>query len=333
VSATPSGVSLPAAGVRRVLVTGAHGFVGRALCAGLVAHGVAVTAVTRTAGHIEGVSRFHAVGSLTALRDWRPCLDGADAVVHLAAVTHDGTRGADAAHFHALNVDVSCALAAAARAAGIKRLVYLSSIKVNGESSTLAAGGLHAFSAADTPAPQDEYGRSKLAAERGLTALWGEADGALTILRPPLVFGPGQKGNLPRLMQLVARQWPLPFGALNNRRSVIYVDNLVAAILCALVNAPRGVHCYTLADVEVSSAELVSAIARGLGVPARLFAVPEPLLRAVAHLPLLGPRVRRLTDSLVVDAQAIKRELGWMPVTRFDDAMAITCAAWRSASQ
>jgi nucleoside-diphosphate-sugar epimerase len=333
VTATLPGVSLPTAGVRRVLVTGAHGFVGRALCAGLVAQGVAVTAVTRTAGHIDGVSRLHAVGSLTALSDWRPCLDGVDAVVHLAAVTHDGTRGADAAHFHAVNVDVSCALAAAARAAGIARFVYLSSIKVNGERSARADGVLHAFSAADTPAPQDEYGRSKLAAERGLTALWGAADGALTILRPPLVYGPGQKGNLPRLMQLVARQWPLPFGALNNRRSVIYIDNLVAAILCALGKAPRGVHCYTLADLEVSSAELVRAIARGLGVPARLFAVPEPLLRAVAHLPVLGPRMRRLTDSLVVDAQAIKYELGWFPATGFDEAMAITCAAWCSASQ
>ncbi len=332
-SATLSGVSLPAAGMRRVLVTGAHGFVGRALCAGLLAQGVEVTAVTRTAGPIDGVSRLHAVGSLTALRDWRPCLDGVDAVVHLAAVTHDGTRGADAAHFRAVNVDVSCALAAAAQAAGIKRFVYLSSIKVNGESSTRADGVLHAFSAADTPAPQDEYGRSKLAAERGLTALWGDAEGALTILRPPLVFGPGQKGNLPRLMQLVARQWPLPFGALNNRRSVIYVDNLVTAILCALVNAPRGVHCYTLADVDVSSAELVRAMPRGLGVPARLFAAPVALLRAVAHLPLLGTRVRRLTDSLMVDAEAIKREIGWYPSIAFDDAMALTCAAWRTESR
>ncbi len=154
-----------------------------------------------------------------------------------------------------------------------------------------------------------------------MTARGASVDGALTILRPPLVYGPGQKGNLPRLMALVARGVPCRFGALDNRRSLIYVDNLATAIVRALGIATPGVRCYTLADVEVSSAELVRAMAHGLGVRARLVAVPAALLRALMRRAGVGPRLRRLTGSLVVDARAIERELDWspLPVVRAGD--------------
>ncbi len=322
--------TLGAPGLQRVLVTGANGFVGRVLCAELGARGVAVTAVTRNADEVEGATRVCAVGDFTIMADWRPWLAEVDAVVHLAALTHDGTRGADGARFQAVNVDVSRRLAEAALACGVRRFVYLSSIKVNGESSTRADGRLHAFSGADTPMPADEYGRSKLVAEQTLAALWYSAVGALTILRPPLVYGPGHKGNLPRLMNFVARGWPLPFGAIANRRSVIYVDNLVAAIVSALGIATPGVRRYTVADVDISTATLVRALARGLGVEAHLVAVPAMLLRGLARLPIIGGSLRRLTDSLVVDARAITNELDWRPRIAFNDAIAITCAAWRA---
>ena len=322
---------LGAPGLRRIAVTGANGFVGRALCAALGARGVDVTALVRDAIDIAGAARVQAVGDFTAVADWKPWLGNSDAVAHLAALTHDGTRGADGARFHAVNVEVSRRLAEAARACGIKRFVYLSSIKVNGESSTRAHGRVHAFSATDTPMPEDDYGRSKLAAELLLAELWGKHGGALTILRPPLIYGPGQKGNMPRLMALVARELPLPFGALTNRRSLIYVANLVAAIGCALSVATPGVRCYTVADVEVSTPELVCAVARGLGVQAHLLNVPPSLLRALACLPGVGASVRRLTDNLVVDAHAAERELGWHPPIGFEDALALTCAAWREA--
>jgi nucleoside-diphosphate-sugar epimerase len=316
-------------GLQRIVVTGAQGFVGRALCAELGAQGIAVTVLTRNGGEIAGASRVCAIGDFTAIDDWRPLLADSDALVHLAALTHDGTRGADAARFHAVNVEVSRRLGEAAVACGIRRFVYLSSIKVNGESSARAQGVIHAFSGADTPAPEDDYGRSKLAAEQALIGLWPPAAGALTMLRPPLVYGPGQKGNLTRLMALVARQLPLPFAAVSNRRSLIYVDNLVAAIVRALGIATPGVRCYTLADVDVSTAQLLAALARGLGVPAHLIQVPAVLLGALTHVPVMGASLRRLCGSLLVDASAIREDLGWSPRVAFDEAIALTCAAWR----
>ena len=320
---------LGAPGLQRIAVTGANGFVGRALCAALGARGVEVTALVRDAADIPGAARVCAVGDFTAVSDWTPWLARIEAVAHLAALTHDGTRGADGARFHAVNVELSRGLAEAARACGILRFVYLSSIKVNGESSTRAQGRVHAFSGSDTPAPEDDYGRSKLAAEQLLAQVCGKEVGALTILRPPLVYGPGQKGKLPRLMTLVARELPLPFGALTNRRSLIYVENLVAAMVCALGVATPGVRCYTVADVEVSTPQLVRALAHGLGVQAHLLNVPPSVLRALACLPGVGASVRRLTDNLLVDARAAERALGWLPHIAFEDAVAATCAAWR----
>ena len=320
-----------ARGIKRVLITGANGFIGRVLCTHLAAQGVTVTAVTRNSLTLPGAARIHAVGDFTAVRDWHKLLADNDAVVHLAALTHGGTRGATSARFRAINVDVSVRVAEAALACGIKRFVYLSSIKVNGESSTRDDGRMHAYTCSDPAMPEDDYGRSKLAAEQALRALWSSANGALTILRPPLVYGPGQKGNLLRLTNLVAHGVPLPCAAINNRRSLVYIDNLVAAIRCALGVAVPGVRCYTLADAEVSTAELVRALARGLGVRPHLFAVPAVCLRLLTRWPFIGSSVRRLTDSLVVDASAMRAELGWQPAVDFDTAIAHTCAAWRGA--
>lgn len=320
-----------ARGLERVLITGANGFIGRVLCTHLAAQGVTVTAVTRNTLTLPGAARIHAVGDFTAARDWQALLADNDAVVHLAALTHDGTRGASNAHFRAINVDVSVRVAEAALACGIKHFVYLSSIKVNGESSIRDDERIHIYTGSDPAMPEDDYGRSKLAAEQALRALWSSANGALTILRPPLVYGPGQKGNLLRLMNLVARGVPLPCAAINNRRSLVYVDNLVAAISCALAVSVPGVRCFTLADAEVSTAQLVRALARGLGVRPHLFAVPAVGLRWLTSWPFIGSSVRRLTDSLVVDASAIRAELGWQPAIDFDAAIVHTCTAWRGA--
>ncbi len=318
-------------GLQRVLVTGASGFIGRALCAHLAVRGVAVTAVTRDVTQLPGAARVHAVGDFTKVPDWAALIADNDAVVHLAALTHDGTRGACAASFRAINVDVSVRVATAALACGIERFVYLSSIKVNGESSRRNDGRMHAYSASDAAMPEDDYGRSKLAAELALRALWLHSAGALTILRPPLVYGPGQKGNLLRLMELLARRVPLPCAGIDNLRSLIYVENLLDAMVCALGVAAPGVRCYTIADGEVSTPELVRSLADGLGVQARLFALPTFCLQLLARWPLIGGSVRRLTDSLVVDASAIRAELGWQPAIAFNTAMARTCAAWRQA--
>ena len=323
--------ALGARGLERVLVTGANGFIGRALCAHLGAHGVAVTALTRDTTVLPGATRVHALGDFTGVRDWDALLADNDAVVHLAALTHDGTRGAASARFRAVNVDLSVRVAEAALACGIERFVYLSSIKVNGESSRRDGDRIHVYQGSDAAMPEDNYGRSKLAAEQALTARWPRAHGALTILRPPLVFGAGQKGNLVRLMDLLARGLPLPCGGIDNRRSLIYVDNLVDAIVCALGVAVAGVRCYTVADLDVSTPDLVRALAGGLGVQVKLIALPTVCLRFLAHWPVIGGSVRRLCDTLVLDASAIRAELGWQPAIAFDAAIARTCAAWRQA--
>ena len=157
-----------ARGLERVLITGANGFIGRVLCTHLAAQGVKVTAVTRNTLTLPGAARIHAVGDFTAVRDWHKLLADNDAVVHLAALTHGGTRGATSARFRAINVDVSVRVAEAALACGIRRFVYLSSIKVNGESSTRDDGRMHAYTCSDPAMPEDDYGRSKLAAEQAL---------------------------------------------------------------------------------------------------------------------------------------------------------------------
>lgn len=323
------GIVLGEHGLERVLVTGASGFIGRALCAYLGARGVQVTAVTRDVAALPGATRVHAVGDFSAVRDWRRLLADHDGLVHLAALTHDGTRGASGPRFHAINVELSVRVVTAALACGIARCVYLSSIKVNGASSRRADGQIHAYSGRDVPRPSDHYGRSKLAAELALTALWPPAQGALTILRPPLVYGAGQKGNLPRLMALVARGLPLPFAGIDNQRSLIYVENLVAAIARALGVAAPGVGCYTLADLDISTPDLVRALAQGLGVQAHLIALPAWCWRASVRWPVVGAAVRRLSDSLVIDASAIRADLDWRPGIAFDAAIAATCAAWR----
>ena len=323
--------TLGSAGLRRVMVTGANGFVGRVLCRHLGTHGVDVLAVTRENVAVAGATRVSAIGDFTAMRDWAALLDGVDAIVHLAALTHDATRGAQATRFHAVNVEVTARLAAAAVARDVRRFVYLSSIKVSGESSRYVDGVLQAHAGSDTPAPEDDYGRSKLAAEQALRRAWPQALGALTILRPPLIYGAGQKGNLARLMGLLAQGWPLPVGAIRNRRSLLYVENLIDAIVLALGVAHPGLRCYTLADVDISTPDLVRALAHGLGVRARLLPVPAALLSILSHAPAIGGTLRRLGNSLIVDTQVIRSELGWRPRTDFEFAIAATCAAWRTA--
>ena len=301
----------------RVLVTGAPGFIGRVVCARLERHGIGVVRhARRVADDVPGGAAADVIGDIAGPIDWRPWLDGVDAVVHLAAVTHSGGLRARRAraHYFTVNVDATRALAEQARECGVRRFVYLSSIKASGERSARDGATFRALSAADPPAPEDNYGRSKLAAERALAGICAEAPMDAIALRPPLVYGPGVRGNFARLLDLIARGVPLPFAAVDNRRSLIYVDNLAGAIECALNSAPApGLRSYTLADVTVSTPMLVRGLAEALGVPARLVRVPSSVLALLARLPGPGAALSRLTGNLVVDADAARRELDWHP--------------------
>lgn len=286
----------------RIVLTGASGFIGQTLHPALRARGHEVVALDRAA-----------TGDLAGYEGWPVHLAGADAVVHLAALAH--TQGVDEARLRAVNVDAAAALGRAATAAGA-RMLLMSSVKVLGEETPGPP-----FDEASRPAPQDAYGRAKAAAEAALRAVPGLA---LTVLRPPLVYGPGVKANFLALMRAVARGWPLPLASIDNRRSLVYVGNLADAVLRCLESPLAVGKSYGVTDgAPLSTPALCRALGAALGRPARLFPCPPALLE---RLPPAGS----LTRSLVLDDSAIRGELGWAPPHTFEDGLRLTAGWFRS---
>jgi len=305
----------------KVLVTGATGFVGTALRAQLAASGYDVLAVVRRVSGIEGEI---VLGDIDGATDWTVALSGCDTVVHLAARVHvmDDTAQDPLALYRATNTEATLNLARQAAKAGVKRIVFISSIKVNGE------GRDAPYRETDAPAPQDEYAISKWEAEQGLQRIAQETGLEVVVLRPPLVYGPGVKANFLRLMRIVARGWPLPLGAIRNRRSLLYLGNFVEAIRVCVEHPGAAGKTFLLDDGEaVSTPELVRALARAMGRPARLLAVPASVLELAGIL--LGKRaaVARLTGSLYVDSSSIRAHVGWMPPYTLQQGLTTTVAA------
>src|SRR5579875_707449 len=282
----------------RIVVTGAAGFIGRALARSLAARGCEVTGLVRApAPAIPGV-RLEAIGTIGPQSRWHPHLQGAEIVVHLATRAHGSRRpgGAEAAS--------AGALVRAAAACGVRRLVHMSSLRAMGAATVKGAP----FRAADPPRPTDPYGCAKLAIERALAAAPTGLD--LVIVRPPLVYGPAVKGNLQALLRLVAAGVPLPFAGIDNRRSLVFLDNLV----------------------DLTTPELVRALAAGLGRRARLFPLPGSMLAAAQALPALGPLVARLTASLEADDRETRALLGWVPPFSPAAGLAATARAFAARS-
>ena len=274
--------------LHRVVVTGASGFVGRALCA-----------------------RFAA--SVDALHfgqpDWRRQLDAVSlegaTVFHLAARVH-APRSRES-EFVADNVDKTRALAEAAVREGARQVVYLSTSKVYGEESPGRP-----FTLEDVPRPQDAYGRTKLAAEQALTTAAG-SHLPVTLVRAPLVHGPGARANLAALLRLADTPWPLPFASLSQPRSWVHVDDLVRLLVtCAENPAAAGRTFIAAASQAVSAAEMVSQMRRALGRPARLFPMPAAAIEAAATVLGQGEKARRLTRELRLDSSGTERNLGWV---------------------
>ena len=300
-----------------VLVTGANGFVGQALCPAMAAAGFKVRRAVR-GGSMLGAT---VVGDIGPDTDWAKALTDCVSVAHLVArvhVTRNGTTDPQAA-FRAVNVDGTLNLAHQAAKAGVRRFVFLSSIKVNG------AGRDEPYLDTDPPVPQDPYAISKWEAEQGLQEIATETGMEVVILRPPLVYGPGVKANFQRLVNAVAKGWPLPLGAVDNRRSLLFLGNLVDAIRLCLEHPAAAGQTYLVSDGEdVSSPELVRRLARAMGRPARLLPVPPAWLRLLGHLAGRGADAERLLGSLVVNSSRIRRELGWSPPFGLDAALAET---------
>lgn len=292
-----------------LLVTGANGFVGRALCAELLRQGYVLRAAVRSGNARIDHAEQAIVGSIGAKTDWTDALRGVDVVIHLAARVHvmRETAGDPLAEFLEVNLHGTENLARQAARAGVKRLVYVSSIKVNGESTEGQP-----FSESDGPDPQGPYAASKWRAEQALHRVAKETGLEVVIVRPPLIYGPGVKGNFIKLLAAVDRGIPLPLSSVRNKRSLIYLGNLVdALIICASHPAAAG-KTYLVRDGEdISIAELVRQMALSLGRPARLFPMPAGLLRGLGKLLGRLGTVERMVDSLRINDDLLRKELDW----------------------
>lgn len=296
-----------------VLVTGAAGFVGRVVCAHLLAQGWRVRGAIRTEQDAvrlpPGVEAI-AIGSIGPQTSWEKALDGMQAVVHLAARAHVMSDDASdpLAAYREVNVLGTQRLARSAASAGIGRFVFMSSVKVNGE------GAPEPYVELAVPRPGDPYGVSKWEAEQ---ALWLAAAGSglsPVVLRSPLVYGPGVKANFLKLMRAVDRGLPFPVASILNQRSFIFVGNLADAIFVCLTHPGAEGRTYLVCDGEdVSTAELIRRIAHALGRPARVFPFPPAALLSAARLLGRAAAAKRMLGSLVVDSAAIRRELSWTP--------------------
>jgi nucleoside-diphosphate-sugar epimerase len=306
----------------KALVTGANGFVGSAVCAALRARGDRVVGAVRK----DAIEGHIAVGNLDGNTDWRAALEGCAVVVHCAARVHV-MADADSDPLRAyreVNVDGSVNLARQAAAAGVRRMVFVSSIKVNGE----ATRGIP-YRASDVPAPVDPYGVSKLEAEQALLALGRETGMEIVIVRPPLVYGPGVKANFRNLIKLVRKGFPLPFGSLRNRRSMVALDNLVNLLMVCSTHPAAPGQVFLAADgVDLTIGDLVTMIARAQNKRQMLVPVPAALMRVVAGLLGKTAVAGRLLDSLQVDIVHTQAALEWTPVISPQAAIDKTVAAF-----
>ncbi len=305
----------------KVLITGANGLIGRRLCTGLEESGCSLI---RTVRHSSTPGEY-AVGHIDGGTDWgKPLSKVPNVVVHLAARVHvmQEGNGAAAVLYRQVNTEGTLNLARQCAASGVRRFVFLSTVKVLGE------GREQPYHANDVAIPIGPYATSKWEAEQGLREIAEHTGMEVVILRPPLVYGPGTRANFLRMMRIIDKGIPLPFGALQNRRSLLYVENLVDAIRVCLTHPAAAGKTYLVSDGDdVSTPELIRRMASALGQSARLLPVPRSWMRIVGLLLSKQAVMNRLLGSLTVDCQPIQEELGWSPPYSMQTGLVAT-AEW-----
>lgn len=291
----------------KYLVTGASGFLGTHLCNYFKKNGIDYIGATR-----------ENVGDLTLFSDWPRLFENIDVVVHAAAKAHDMSGAAGLKEtYHRVNLKLTQELASAAKKNGVKKFIFISTIKVNGEFS-----GERPFKADDKPNPTDDYGVSKHLAEQEVLKLHAPGIFDVVIIRPCLIYGPGVKANFKNLINLVKTGLPLPFGAIHNKRSFVSVDNLSSFILHCSTNPQASGHIFLVSDgQDLSLTELLKAISSSLNVSPLLLPVPAPLLKFLLFVLRKTDLSVRLFSNLQVDIRKNKEILGWNPPYNTDDEL------------
>ncbi|TAJ80684.1 MAG: SDR family oxidoreductase [Gallionellaceae bacterium] len=312
----------------KILVTGASGFVGRVLCAELVKRGQAVRAVSRNSANLTGCEAIK-ISGIDAETDWTGTLQGIEVVIHLAARVHVMRDEAPdpLSEFRRTNTAGTEHLARCAVAAGVRRLVYVSSIKVNGAATHAGSK----FTETDAPVAQDPYGISKWEAEQALRRVAQETGLEVVIVRPPLVYGAGVKGNFAQMLRVLAKGIPLPLASVRNLRSLVYVENLADALIACIGHPAAAGQTYLVGDGEdISTPDLLRHLGAALAHPAHLFPCPPALLQLAGRLTGKADQVERLLGSLQVDSGKIRRELNWIPPCTVQQGLQATAAWYRT---
>ena len=318
----------------RVLVTGATGMLGRAMVTRLAGDPrYTVRAAVRRSGSAlpAGVDEVE-IGDMETRLDWTKALESADVVIHVAARAHvmrDATYS-PLEEYRRANTVTTINLAQQAAESGIQRFLFISSIKVNGEET--------AFGAPFTPdalaMPRDAYGVSKMEAEQGIRQIAQRTGMSCVIVRPPLVYGPGVKANFKVMMDWLGKGIPLPLATVHNKRSLVALDNLVDMLVTCIEHPSAANQTFLVSDGEdLSTSELLSRLSAAMGRPARLFSVPESLLRFSAMLLCRSSMAQRLCGSLQVDISKTCENLSWRPPIDVDEGLRRVVAGWRSAQR
>lgn len=316
----------------KILVTGASGFVGKSLYAELQELKRSVVGVIRFKANKTNNINLIGMKSINGDTSWFAALSDVSIIVHLAARVHimDDKALNPLLEFRKVNVEGTLNLARQAAAAGVKRFIFVSSIKVNGEYTEIGKP----FTEVETPSPKDAYGISKLEAERGLMLIAQQTGMEVVIIRPPLVYGLGVKANFASMMQMVKRCIPLPLGAIHNKRSFVYIENLVSLIVKCIDHPAAADQVFLVSDGrDLSTTELLRGCAKALGVKSRLLPIPQKLIEAFAVLMGKKDVAQRLCGNLQVDITKARTLLDWAPPVTVEEGLRATAIGFNKVEK